>query len=72
MNSAYQNLLTLIGGIFSIYIAYLTAQGILQNYISFQDPLNEMAFFMCALFMGVSCIYIGIPQRHWNKLNPFS
>jgi len=70
--SALQNLSILIGGIFSLYIAYLTAQGTLQEYIYFADPLNEMGFCMCAFIIGVMCIYCGIPQRHWNKLNPFS
>ena len=70
-NSALTNLLTLIGGIFSLYIAYLTAQGTLQEYIYFADPLNEMGFCITSFTMGVMCIYCGIPQRHWNKLNPF-
>jgi len=72
MKSSTQNLLTLMGGLISLYIAYITATGQILNYISFADPLNEMAFFMLSLCLGSMAIYCGIPQRHWNKLNPFS
>ena len=74
--SAYTNLLTLIGGIFSIYVAYITATGTILNYISFADPLNEMFFCLSAFILGVMCIYCGIPTRHFrklrNKLFPFT
>jgi len=71
MSTSLKNISTLIGGILSLYISYLTVTGTLQEYINFSDPLNEMAFFICAFGIGVSCIYCGIPQRHWNKANPF-
>jgi len=71
MKASTKNFLTFLGGIFSFYITYLTTQGILQQYIHFSDPLNEMAFCICAFTLGAMCIYCGIPQRHWNKLNPF-
>ncbi len=74
--SALTNFLTLIGGIFSIYVAYITATGTILNYISFADPLNEMFFCFSAFILGVMCIYTGIPTRHWrnlrNKLFPFT
>jgi len=66
--SALQNFSTLIFGIFSIYIAYITATGDILNYIDFADPLNEMFFCFTSLTMGVMCIYVGIPSRHWKKL----
>ena len=69
--SALQNLSILIGGIFSLYIAYLTAQGTLQEYIYFADPLNEMGFCITSFTMGVMCIYCGIPSRHWKNLKNF-
>jgi hypothetical protein len=66
--SAYKNMLTLIGGIFSIYVAYITATGTILNYINFADPLNEMFFCFSAFILGVMCIYTGIPSRHWKNL----
>tara|TARA_B100001173_G_C15869071_1_gene496422 strand:+ start:450 stop:785 length:336 start_codon:yes stop_codon:yes gene_type:complete len=74
--SALTNFSTLIFGIFSIYISYITATGDILNYINFADPLNEMFFCFSALIMGVMCIYCGIPTRHFrklrNKLFPFT
>ena len=46
----------LIGSITAFAVAYSTAQGTIQNYIHFADPLNEMAFCVAALFMGVICL----------------
>ena len=69
--SALTNLSTLIFGIFSIYVAYITATGDILNYINFADPLNEMFFCFSALIMGVMCIYCGIPTRHWKNLKNF-
>tara|TARA_R110000787_G_scaffold216408_2_gene325521 strand:- start:269 stop:487 length:219 start_codon:yes stop_codon:yes gene_type:complete len=72
MKSSTQNLLTLMGGLISLYIAYITATGTILSYITFSDPLNEMAFCIASLYIGLVAIYCGIPQRHWNKLNPFA
>ena len=69
--SALTNFSTLIFGIFSIYISYITATGDILNYINFADPLNEMFFCFSALIMGVMCIYTGIPTRHWKNLKNF-
>ena len=71
MKTPIQNFLLFIGGIFSLCLVYLTTQGILQQYIYFPGPLNEIGFCLCAFIVGVGCIYCGIPQRHWKKLNPF-
>ena len=43
----------LIAAIASFSIAWGTAQGTVQNYIHFADPLNEMAFCFAAICMGV-------------------
>ena len=67
---ALQNLGLTVFGIFSLYVAYITATGTILNYIDFADPLNEMAFCFTCFLQGILCIYCGIPQRHWNKLNP--
>ena len=66
--SALTNLSTLIFGIFSIYVAYITATGEILNYIHFADPLNEMFFCITSFMLGVMCIYVGIPTRHWKNL----
>ena len=70
-NSALQNLSILIFGIFSIYVSYITATGDILNYIHFADPLNEMFFCITSFIMGVTCIYCGIPTRHWKSLRNF-
>ncbi len=69
--NALQNLSLTIFGIFMVYVAYMTAQGTILNYIDFADPLNEMGFCFTSFLTGIMCIFCGIPQRHWNKLNPF-
>ena len=69
--SALTNFLTLIFGIFSIYVAKITATGEILNYISFADPLNEMFFCITSFMLGVMCIYVGIPSRHWKNLRKF-
>ena len=66
--SAIQNLSLLIFGIFSIYVARITATGEILNYIDFADPLNEMFFCFTSFILGVMCIYVGIPTRHWKNL----
>jgi len=68
---ALQNLGLTLFGVFMLYVAYMTAQGTILNYIGFADPLNEMGFCFTSFILGIMCIYVGIPQRHWNKLNPF-
>ena len=65
------NLGTTLSGIFCMYVSYTTATGDILNYIGFADPLNEMGFCFTSFFLGVMLIFVGIPQRHWNKLNPF-
>ena len=68
---ALTNLATLLFGIFMVYVSYMTAQGTILNFIDFPDPLNEMGFCITTFWLGILCIYAGIPSRHWNKLNPF-
>ncbi len=69
--TALQNLGLTVFGLFSIYIAYITATGTILNYIDFADPLNEMGFCFTSFTMGIMCLFAGIPTRHWKKLNPF-
>ena len=45
----------LIGTIASFGIAWSTAQGTALKYISFADPLNEMAFCFMAFCLGIAC-----------------
>jgi len=46
----------LIGAVASFLISYGTATGTVQKYVSFAGPLNEMAFCIATLFMGVICL----------------
>tara|TARA_Y100000389_G_scaffold169745_1_gene176232 strand:+ start:448 stop:684 length:237 start_codon:yes stop_codon:yes gene_type:complete len=69
-NNWQRNLGNLIGGILSLTVAWNTATGNILNWINFADPLNEMAFCLAATVLGTLLIYVGIPQRHWRKLNP--
>ena len=42
-------------------LGLLTMAGVVQNYIHFADPLNEMAFAFTAMFGGVLCM-LGIKK----------
>ena len=44
----------LIASVSAIGISYLTMEGIIQNYIHFTDPCNEMAFAGMAFFLGIA------------------
>ncbi len=50
------NFQALIGAVVSLGVAYITATGIILNYIKFADPLNEMAFCVLSLMMALGCI----------------
>ena len=43
----------LVGAICAFTLAIGTAQGVVQNYIHFADPFNEIGFAFTALFLGV-------------------
>ena len=38
-------------------LGFLTMAGVVQNYIHFADPLNEMAFAFMAMFGGVVSLF---------------
>lgn len=46
------NLKSLILTIASFIVAYMTAQGSIQTYITFADTLNEIGFFIAAVMLG--------------------
>mgnify|MGYP003647189330 CR=1 FL=1 len=56
-----------LGGITSYVIAYLTMLGTVQQYIFFEDPMNEMLFFCTACMLGALCIFSAIPRSHYSK-----
>ena len=37
-------------------VAHATATGEILNYINFADPLNEMAFCVLCLMLGIGCL----------------
>ncbi len=43
----------LVGAICAFTLAIGTVQGVVQNYIHFADPFNEIGFAFTALFLGV-------------------
>ena len=43
----------LLGAFASLFVFFLLGQGILQKFISFADPLNEMGCALMCLFMAV-------------------
>ena len=43
----------LVGAIGALSLGLLTMAGVVQNYIHFADPLNEMAFALMAMFGGI-------------------
>ena len=57
-----QDSMFILGGIFALYIAWITGTGEILNYIHFADPLNEMFFCMASLSMGVGCIIAGFSK----------
>jgi hypothetical protein len=57
----------LIGAVASFGISYGTMAGTVQKFISFAGPLNEMAFAVAALFMGVICIPMAFSKSSNNS-----
>ena len=57
----------LVSAIASFAISYGTMAGTVQKYISFAGPLNEMAFSVAALFMGVICIPMAFSKSTNNS-----
>ena len=56
MKNFIKDLLLVIAGMASLYIAKMTGTGEILNYIDFADPLNEMFFCIAALMIGAGCI----------------
>jgi len=57
-----QNSMFIIGGLISLYLAYITGTGKILSYIDFADPLNEMGFFMATASMGGMLLYCGLSK----------
>jgi len=41
----------------ALSLSYLTMAGIIQKYIHFVNPINEMAFACITMTMGVVCLF---------------
>ena len=52
----------IIGGILSLYLAWITGTGEILNYVPFADPLNEMAFFGLCCMMSAGCFIAGLSK----------
>ena len=52
----------IIGGFLSLYLAWITGTGEILNYVPFADPLNEMAFFGCCIFIASGCFIAGLSK----------
>ena len=50
------NFKALLGAITALMTAHATATGEILNYINFADPLNEMAFCVLCLMLGIGCL----------------
>ena len=57
MKSIVLNLLAAVG---SFGIAVGLMQGVVQEFISFADPINEMAMCILALMMGVGTMVVAV------------
>ena len=57
-----KNVMFIIVGIISLYLAYITGTGEILNYVDFADPLNEMGFFACLTVMGGMLIFCGVAK----------
>ena len=52
LKSIKTNILFLLGGVLSLFLAYITGTGTIMEYVYFADPLNEMAFFCVCIMMA--------------------
>ncbi len=52
------NFKALFGAITSLAVAHATATGEILNYVKFEDPLNEMAFCILSLMLGIGCLMV--------------
>ena len=59
MKKFISSLSLVVSGGICLYIAYITGTGEILNYITFADPLNEMAFFGVSSLTGVGCLISG-------------
>ena len=57
-----QNLAFILGGIFALYIAWITGTGEILQYVHFEDPLNEMFFCCASLMVGGCCLVAGLSK----------
>ena len=55
-----------IGAAISFYLAYITGTGDILNYITFADPLNEFAFFVCLSVMGIISTALAVSYKQKN------
>jgi len=57
-----KNFMLIIGGIFCLYLAWITGTGEILNYVPFADPLNEMIFFGLCCMSSVGCFISGLSK----------
>ena len=53
------NLLLHLGAAISFYLAFITGTGKILQYVNFQDPLNEMVFFILMIMIGLGLVFSG-------------
>ena len=47
----------LFGAIGALCVSGMTVMGVIQNYIHFADPLNEIGFACMSMFMGIMLLF---------------
>tara|TARA_S200002703_G_scaffold158117_1_gene167674 strand:- start:952 stop:1155 length:204 start_codon:yes stop_codon:yes gene_type:complete len=60
------NIPKILGSISALAVAWMTAQGSIQQVINFAGPLNEMAFCICALFLSIIMFASAVSKPNKN------
>jgi len=66
MKSYQKNILHFLSGISALILSFLTMRGTIQQFISFNDINNEIAFCFILTLLGISLICSGIPAKHFK------
>ena len=64
MENLKSNLKSIVFAVICFLIAYYTITGNIQRYVYFYDALNEIAFFLLAICLGV----FNVLMIDWKKL----
>jgi hypothetical protein len=61
------NILPLLGAAAALLVTWGTVAGLVQEYVYFADPINEMGFAICAFWLGLILLFSAVEKN--KKLN---